>query len=158
MSNRSIPLALMLSILPVAGTAALSAVFADAESRWYLSLQKPIFNPPNWAFPVAWGIVYVCVMLSLYLLMRSGQQIPMKIPVLLCAAGALNVLWTAVFFKLHTLASALVLLCLLLIVLLFLFRKLYALHKASALLFLPHILWALFALVLNIAFVRLNGV
>ncbi|WP_425005673.1 TspO/MBR family protein [Mycolicibacterium sp. S3B2] len=28
------------------------------ESRWYRRLKKPGFQPPRWAFPVAWNILY----------------------------------------------------------------------------------------------------
>ena len=72
MKIRSMLSALALSVLPVAAVAAISALLTDANGAWYLSLRKPAFTPPDWAFPLAWGVVYVCAMASIYLLLRDS--------------------------------------------------------------------------------------
>ena len=32
--------------------------------QWYSELNKPIWTPPNWIFPVAWPILYLCMSYS----------------------------------------------------------------------------------------------
>ena len=31
---------------------------------WYMSLNKPSWTPPGWAFPVVWSILYVFIAIS----------------------------------------------------------------------------------------------
>lgn len=157
MSKRTVLSALALSVLPVAAVAALSALLADANGAWYTALRKPVFTPPQWVFPLAWGIVYVCAMASIYLLLRSGASISPAILALLIVAGVLNVLWTAVFFRLHALLAACIVLLALLAALGGLIGLLGPAHRASALLLLPHLLWGLFALLLNVSILLLNA-
>jgi len=33
----------------------------NLPGAWYVSLAKPGFVPPNWAFPVAWTILYIMI-------------------------------------------------------------------------------------------------
>lgn len=157
MKKRTILSALALSVLPVAAVAALSALLADANGAWYTALRKPAFTPPPWVFPVAWGIVYVCAMASLYLLLRSAAPVSPAVTALLTVAGALNVLWTAVFFRLHALLAACAVLLVLLCALAWAIGLLGSTRRASALLLLPHLLWGLFALLLNVSILLLNA-
>ena len=157
MKIRSMLSALALSVLPVAAVAAISALLTDANGAWYLSLRKPVFTPPDWVFPLAWGVVYVCAMASLYLLLRSGAPRSPAVIGLLIAVGALNVLWTAVFFRLHALMAACAVLLALLAALGVLISLLGSARRASALLLQPHLLWGLFALLLNVGILLLNA-
>ena len=157
MQKRSVFSALALSVLPVAAVAALSALLTDANGAWYLSLRKPAFTPPDWAFPLAWGVVYVCAIAASYLLLRDGAPLSPAVPGLLIAVGALNVLWTAVFFRLHAMLAACAVLLALLCALAWLMGLLGAPRRASMLLLLPHLLWGLFALALNVGILLLNA-
>ncbi|MGN1249823.1 MAG: TspO/MBR family protein [Candidatus Spyradocola sp.] len=157
MQKQTIFSALKRSVLPVAAVAALSALLADANGAWYMSLRKPTFTPPPWVFPLAWGIVYVCAMASLYLLLRSAAPVPPAVTALLIAAGALDVLWPAVFFRLHALLAACAVLLVLLCALAWAIGLLYPKSRASALLLIPHLLWGLFALILNVGILLLNA-
>ena len=29
--------------------------------QWYRDLQKPEWTPPDWLFPVAWSVLYLCM-------------------------------------------------------------------------------------------------
>ena len=156
MKIRSMLSALALSVLPVAAVAAISALLTDANGAWYLSLRKPVFTPPDWVFPLAWGVVYVA-MAALYLLLRSGAPRSPAVIGLLIAVGALNVLWTAVFFRLHALMAACAVLLALLAALGVLISLLGSARRASALLLQPHLLWGLFALLLNVGILLLNA-
>ncbi len=154
--RRSILSSLLLSILPVAVVAALGAFLVDTESAWYLALQKPAINPPQWAFPVAWSIVYLCVIVALYLFFRSNAEVLPVFAGMLILCALLNVAWSAVFFRLHAMIPAAAVLLALLCALIYVFFSLYPRHRISAWLFLPHILWGAFALALNIAFILVN--
>ncbi len=47
---------ILLSVLLTAITAGVAMLFVDTKSDWYLSLNQPSFQPPGWAFGVAWTI------------------------------------------------------------------------------------------------------
>jgi tryptophan-rich sensory protein len=34
---------------------------SDALIEWYPQLDKPSITPPNSLFPIAWGIIYICM-------------------------------------------------------------------------------------------------
>ena len=150
--TRSIPLSLLLCALPVVLAAVPSALLVDSESAWYLALQKPVFNPPPWAYSVAWSLVYACVAAALYPLLRWGIWPGAGAIAALVLVGLLNIAWTGVFFRLHAMGAAAGILALLLVALGFAMRELYRVHRVSAWLLLPHLLWGAFALVLNLAF------
>ena len=69
---RSVWRSLLLCALPVAAAAVPAALLVEADSAWYLSLQKPAFNPPPWAYSAAWSLVYLCAAAALYPLLRGG--------------------------------------------------------------------------------------
>lgn len=153
---RSIWRSLLLCALPVAAAAVPAALLVEADSAWYLSLQKPAFNPPPWAYSAAWSLVYLCAAAALYPLLRGGIRPGAGTVAALAAAGALNVVWTGVFFRLHAIGAAAAVLALLLLALISALRGLWRAHRASFALLLPHLLWGLFAFALNWAFLLQN--
>ena len=145
-----------LSVLPVAFVALVSSFFTYIGDYWYNTLAMPAFTPPQWAFPVAWGIVYVSLMAALYLLLGVPNFDAMRLIVPCVAVGALNILWALLFFGLHMMVPAAFSLLALLIVLIYLFFAAMPIHRAAAWLLLPHIMWGGFAFALNIGFIVLN--
>lgn len=144
------------AVLPVAAIALLSSFFTRTGDIWYQTLIRPSFSPAQWVFPVAWGIVYVCLMLSVFLLLRT-HLLDLSLHLgLFVSIGVLNVLWSLVFFGLHAMLPAALILALLLAVLVYLFFSLLPVCSAAAWLLLPHILWGLYAFALNIGFFFLN--
>lgn len=153
---RSVWRSLLLCALPVAAAAVPAALLVEADSAWYLSLQKPAFNPPPWAYSAAWFLVYLCAAAALYPLLRGGIWPGGGTVTALAAAGALNVVWTGVFFRLHAMGTAAAVLALLLLALISALCGLWRAHRASFALLLPHLLWGLFAFALNWAFLLQN--
>ena len=145
-----------LSVLPVTVIALISSFFTRTGDIWYQTLTKPAFTPPQWAFPVAWGIVYVCLMAALYLLLGTPGFDPMRLLVPCAAVGALNIAWSLTFFGLHMILAAVFVLLTLLVTLIYLFFAANPVHRAVPWLLLPHILWGIFAFALNIGFFVLN--
>lgn len=145
-----------LSVFPVVFVALISSFFTRTGDLWYQTLTKPAFTPPQWVFPVAWGIVYVALMAALYLVQNAPGFDLANLIVPCCAVGALNIAWSLLFFGLHLMLPAAFVLLMLLAVLIIMFFAARPIHRAASWLLLPHILWGAFALALNIGFILLN--
>ena len=145
-----------IAVLPVVFVAVVSSFFTRVGDLWYQTLEKPLFTPPQWAFPVAWGIVYVCLMASLYLIQRVKGFDAVDLIVPIVAISALNIAWSLLFFGLHLMLPAALVLLALLGVLVVLLLAARSICPASAYLLLPHILWGGFALALNVGFWLVN--
>ncbi len=78
-----------------------------ASGIWYRLLRKPAFQPPDVAFPVAWGLIDAALAVGGYRLLRHGDS-PMRRRAL--GWWALNVGliggWSALFFGRRGLASS----------------------------------------------------
>lgn len=128
--------------------------------NWYLTLQKPAWNPPSWVFAPVWTILYVMIAIS-------GWLIYVKVHP--CAKRRLaftsyglqlffNLLWSFFFFFLKSPGLALIDLFLLVAMIslnVALFAKLY---RPAALLLIPYLVWTLFAAALNFAIWMMNGI
>lgn len=121
---------------------------------WYKSLRKPWFTPPNWAFPVVWTSLYVCMAFAgARAAMVPGNGIAMA---LWSLQIALNGLWTPVFFGLRKMRLGLLVLIALWLSVAASVGALWALDWIAGLLFLPYLLWVSIAGALNLSVIRLN--
>jgi benzodiazapine receptor len=68
----------------------------------------------------------------------------------------LNVLWSVVFFGLHSLLGGLILIVILWVAILLSIITFFRVSKAAGALLIPYILWVNFATVLNFSLWRLN--
>lgn len=159
----SLPLRLAAAILPVALTAVLgSAVTGPNIEGWYAGLTKPAFNPPNWAFPVAWTILYAMIALSAFRLLgarpRTGPTVSAWRLALVAFAVqlALNAAWTPTFFSTHALGAALVVSGAMLVMILWTIRLSWRFDRPAAWLLVPYAAWVSFATVLTAAIWQLN--
>ena len=122
--------------------------------QWYSQLNKPIWTPPNWVFPVAWPILYLCMSYSgatLASIDSAGSALA-----LWALQIALNTLWTPVFFGLKNIKVGLIII-LLLFLSVAICTYVFWMHSfLSGLLFLPYLAWVTFAAALNMAVFRLN--
>ena len=85
-------------IAPIAS----GALFKPGD--WYNRLSKPGWTPPNWAFPVVWSVLYVSMSAAaarIALLPEPGLALA-----LWSVQITLNTLWSGVFFGLHRMAVA----------------------------------------------------
>ncbi len=119
------------------------------QSQWYESV-KPSLTPPNYVFPIAWGILFILIAISLYLAWTSANASERKsIAVLFTANFLLNIAWSGFYFTLRDPALALIDLVALWISILALIKFLLPIDKKSAFLLVPYLLWVSFAGVLN---------
>ncbi len=150
-------LALCIGVCLLAGAA--GAVFTTASVPvWYAALIKPALNPPSWVFGPVWTVLYVLMGVSLFLVWRENEKTPHARRAYLVFAQqlVLNVLWSVLFFGLHEIGFALVVIALLWLEIartIFMFRPI---SKNAAYLLAPYLLWVSFAAYLNLAIWRLN--
>ncbi|WP_367142089.1 TspO/MBR family protein [Propionivibrio sp.] len=73
-------------------------VTADSVGTWYRTLQKPVFNPPDWVFAPVWTLLYLMIALAGWRVWRrvgfSGARAGM---VAYSAQLALNLAWSFLF-------------------------------------------------------------
>lgn len=126
----------------------------SAPGEWYASLNKPPFNPPGWLFGPVWFTLYVLIGIAgwrTFLAEPNGTA--MK---LWYGQMVLNWLWTPVFFSLHQLWLALVVIVAMLALIYAFIANRWSRDRTSALLFVPYAMWVSFATVLNFSIAILN--
>lgn len=65
--NRSNLVRFLASVMLCEGAGVLGSVFTiSAIPRWYATLQKPWFTPPNWLFAPVWLALYFLMGATLY--------------------------------------------------------------------------------------------
>lgn len=151
-------IALIVSIL-IAQGAGLLGSFATRPNidTWYRELEKPVFTPPEWVFPVVWPILFLLMAVAVWLIwikpasdMRTQGLWAYGIQLLL------NITWSFLFFGLQNPAMALVEINMLLVAILATTAFFLQVTKLAAYLMVPYILWILFAMMLNASIVFMN--
>ena len=121
----------------------------DSVKEWYPYLDKSALTPPDWAFPVAWTVLYVLMGISIGLARRSGRPGRAMLTVIFLMQLAVNFLWSVAFFYLRSPAAGLSLISILFLLLALYAWKSRPVNRASFQLFIPYILWVGFAWYLN---------
>jgi tryptophan-rich sensory protein len=146
----------------VAATAGLGGLAsADVDGPWYSGLEKPSFQPPPVAFPIAWTALYADLALTtahaLDRLERSGRaEEAAAYRRALAANLAVNAAWSWVFFRWHRLGPAVGVAGLLAVSSADLVRRTARVSKPAAVALAPYPAWCTFATVLSGAIWRLN--
>ena len=126
----------------------------NLPGEWYAALAKPGFVPPNWAFPVAWTILYIMIAVAGW---RTFRREPSGRAMQVWAAQlALNFVWSPVMFTMHQIGAALVILICLFVAIVTYISLETSRDRLAAALFIPYAAWVAFAGLLNAAIWRLN--
>jgi len=130
------------------------SITATSVRTWYLTLTKPPGTPPNWVFAPVWTTLFVMMGVAAWRVWRVQRTGPA-----LRLWGwqlAVNVMWTPVFFGLHSPRFALVIILTLLVLVAATIRVFLRIDRWAALLLLPYLGWSLYATYLNTGFWWLN--
>lgn len=122
---------------------------SDAIETWYPYLNKPSLTPPNLAFPIAWSIIYLCMGISIGLILIANTAKKIELGTLFCIQLILNFAWSILFFYFQNPFLGLVDILLLDICVTIFAVKSYPVRKVSSILFWPYIAWIFFATYLN---------
>ena len=135
-----------------------TASYFQSESlrSWYPLLNKPALTPPNAAFPIAWGIIYLCMGISAGLVFRSGSQNRATLLALFTVQLFLNFLWSILFFYFRNPLMGFIDILVLDAGVIIYAIKSYKANKLASWLFVPYILWLCLATYLN-GYIWLNN-
>jgi len=129
------------------------------DKSWFDRLQKPTFQPPNWIFEPVWTVLYICIAVSGWLVyIREKSPIRIFVLQVYIVQLILNLLWTCLFFGLHSPLLALIDIVILLCVIFYYILITRNLSRWSSILFVPYGIWVLFATLLNLTMWMLNPV
>lgn len=149
-------LTLLVFLALVMVPAATGAIFKPGT--WYFEeLKKPWWRPPAWLFPPVWGVLYLMIAVSGWLIWReAGWQGGTLALVVYGLQLVFNGLWSPVFFGLRRPDWAFVEILFLwssIVVTIVLFQPISPL---AAWLLVPYLGWASFAGLLNFTIMRMN--
>ena len=142
--------------LAIAGLA--GAVTEPEIATWYAELAKPSWTPPREAFPVAWSVLYILIAVSLWRLWDRVPPSPGRSQALWFFAVqlVLNAAWSPVFFSLHAIEAALVVIVALVIALFGTVLSAARVDSISAWLLVPYLTWVAYATTVNAGILALN--
>ncbi|GAB5562909.1 MAG: tryptophan-rich sensory protein [Synoicihabitans sp.] len=151
-------IALILFLVAAFAAAAIGGIAtASSVGEWYLTLDKPTWNPPSWVFGPAWTLLYILMSIAAWRVWLVRENAIAR--TLLKLHGAqlgLNALWSILFFGLRSPSLALVNILALLGVLIAMQINLLRCDRTAGYLWMPYLVWVTFATALNATIWWLN--
>lgn len=136
------------------------SAFATQSSvnDWYISLNKPGFNPPNWIFGPVWTLLYILMGIAAGIVWAKGfYHIWVKTALYNFGFQLLfNALWSVVFFGFKNPFWALLVILVLLALILLTIKWFNVVSRTAAYLLIPYFLWVCFATILNYKIWEMN--
>ncbi len=139
--------------LIVLAAASSGAIFKPGE--WYRNLRKPSWTPPDWAFPVAWSVLYFMIAVAGYIVWMVDPTSPAM--VLWVAQLVLNAAWSWLFFGRRDMLTALADVMSMWLCILGFIIAAWPIAPVASLLFVPYLIWVSIASALNFTVWRLNA-
>lgn len=133
------------------------SVPAGAENHWYVALEKPAINPPDWVFPIAWSILYLLIGLAVAMVLNARGARGRGVAIALFVVQfALNLCWQPTFFGAHRIDLALDITIAMLVVGIAATVAFARVRTVAAWLMVPYLVWISFAGVLTWRIGQLN--
>lgn len=144
-------------VLAVVAYAGLSGLWVSSSSAWYLSLNQPPWQPPNWIFGVIWPYNFLMLgVVSVRLASGAAMNQLWLWSVVLVVSVTTAILWSYSFYQLRNLGLAAALLAFTAAVTLVLSVVVFQFDSTLGLFFVPYQLWLITAASLAIGYWRLN--
>ena len=133
-------------------------VTRESILTWYVTLNKPSFNPPNWVFAPVWTLLYIIMGVAAGMIWTSNseEQTTKKALGFFAIQLGLNALWSCLFFGLHNPLLALIEIILLWLMILETYNLFKKINKTAGILLLHYLAWVSFATILNASIWWLN--
>ena len=134
--------------------------FATQSSigTWYVTLNKPSFNPPNWIFAPVWTLLYILMGIAAGIVWSKGYYHKWVKTAMYHFIFQLlfNGLWSIVFFGFRSPGFALIVILILLVLIILTYKWFKIVSNLAAYLLIPYLLWVSFATILNFSIWQLN--
>ncbi len=154
------PVPFIISLAITLAIGFVASLFTRPEiGGWFAGLQKPWFNPPPWLFAPVWTTIYILIAIAAYLVWKHRSN-SLKYSItrnIYLLQLFLNFSWSIVFFGMHQILGALVVILLLWASILFNFVWFNKYSKIASALLIPYFLWVTFAAFLNLYIYLLNS-
>ena len=125
------------------------------KEPWYSQLVKSDLNPPDWVFAPVWTTLYLMMTLAIWFFWHSKNR-DMSTIYIYFIHIVFNTTWSIVFFGLHKIFLALVILLILIFLIIILILRFKRVNLVSYYLMIPYLLWTTYALFLNFNLLILN--
>ena len=125
------------------------------KEPWYSLINKPTFNPPSWVFAPVWTTLYLMMTIAIWFFWHSRNR-EMNTIYIYFIHIVFNATWSIVFFGLHQILLALIVLIGLIVIIIILMLRFKRVNIVSYYLMIPYLLWCCYALVLNFNIFLLN--
>ena len=133
------------------------SVTSGSVGTWYVTLNKPSFNPPNWIFGPVWTVLYAMMAIAAWRVWRVvGWRNGFEALFLFAIQLGLNLAWSVLFFGLHRVGSAMVCIVALWLAIAATAAAFRKIDRLAAWLMVPYLAWVFFAALLNFSIWRLN--
>lgn len=148
----------VVAALAASAVAVVGALETDIGA-WYYALHKPAWQPPDWLFGPAWTVIFALTAIAgaTYWPRDRDRRARWITLGAFAVNGALNILWSLLFFRLHRPDWALYEVGWLWLSVLAVLARVRRASGIAAWLLSPYLAWVAFAALLNLTIVRLNG-
>lgn len=152
---------LAVSAALVGAAALVGTIGADPTSSWYRKLDKPSWQPPPAAFPIAWTTLYATIgaasTMALNQLDRNGDRASTPRTKRTVAVNlAVNAAWSWLFFRAHNLTVATIGAAALAGDSIAFIPRLGRIRPAAGAVLVPYAAWTVFATALSAELLRRN--
>lgn len=164
-SGLVLKLVIAIAVSEMAGVIGAFFTTPAVQSQWYMDLAKPALNPPAWVFGPVWTTLFALMGISLFLVWQQHSNILENVRMswiwrwaifLFFLQLGLNILWSIIFFGLHSPGGALIEIVFLWLAILATIIAFAKISRSAAWLLLPYLLWVSFASYLNYSIWMLN--
>lgn len=147
--NRYLKLAICITIpLLIGGISGFAT--ATSINDWYVHINKPSFNPPNYLFGPVWTTLYILMGISFYMILQTASNEMRKKAVNIFSIQLLlNFCWSFIFFKFQLLGLAFIEIIIMWLSIIAMIIIFFEINKKAGILQIPYLLWVSFASVLN---------
>ena len=119
-------------------------------NKWYETLNKAPWTPPNYVFGIIWPILYLLMFISFTLVFFNKKCKGGCRPILFFLIQlVLNLSWTTIFFTMKQIVAGLVVITAIICIAGYTAYKFYSIDKTAGLLLVPYLLWLCIAFSLN---------
>ncbi len=152
---------LLTSLVIPLGVGFFAWLFTKDSMDIYMQINTPPLTPPSALFPVVWIILYALMGISLYLVRVARcetdcENTKQKGYALFGVQLLFNFFWTIAFFNFSAFLFSAIWLGIMIVLIILNAVYFGKINKWAGLLFIPYIIWCLFALYLNVGIYVLN--